>query len=64
MRIAVDWNRCESNGLCVAAAPNLFKLLDDDSLLVLNEQPDDSQRDQALSAVRACPTQAISIVDD
>ena len=64
MRIAVDWNRCESNGLCVAAAPNLFKLLDDDSLLVLNEQPDDSQRDQALSAVRACPTQAISIVDE
>jgi ferredoxin len=56
----VDWDRCESNGLCMAAAPEVFELQDDDSLLVLQESPDDALRDRVADAIRVCPKQAIS----
>ena len=61
MRVVVDWDLCESNALCMAAAPEVFELQDDDTLLVLQETPDESLRPKVEAAVRACPKQAISI---
>lgn len=61
MRVVVDWNLCESNGLCVQAAPEVFKLLDDDNLDILQETPDEALRAKVENAVRACPKQAISL---
>ena len=37
MRVVVDWDLCESNGLCMAAAPEVFQLQDDDTLLHFGE---------------------------
>jgi len=61
VRVVVDWDLCESNGLCMAAAPEVFELQDDDTLMILQENPDESLRAKVAAAVNACPKQAISI---
>ena len=64
MRVVVNMNQCESNGLCMGVAPDIFQLDDDDNLTVLNETPDQSDRERVLEAVRMCPKQAISIEEE
>ena len=59
----MNWDDCESNALCVMAAPEVFELQDDDTLLALQEDPDESLRDVVEKAVRACSKRAISIRD-
>ena len=61
MRVIVNMSQCESNALCMGVAPDIFQLDDDDNLTVLNDTPDESDRDRVLEAVRVCPKQAISI---
>jgi ferredoxin len=61
VRVVVDWNLCESNARCMAAAPEVFELQDDDTLLVLQETPDESLRGKVADAVHACPKRAISL---
>lgn len=63
MRVDVDWDLCESNGLCVLAAPEVFELQDDDTLLILQETPDEALRSKVEEAVRNCPKRAISLSD-
>jgi len=64
MRVIVDPDLCESNGMCVGIAPELFALGDDDlePAQVLQDPVPDAQREQAERAVRSCPKQAIRIV--
>ena len=62
-RVVVDFDKCESNALCMAAAPEVFEVREDDFLYVLQEEPDDSMRAKCDEAARVCPKQAISIVD-
>ena len=59
MRVAVDRDRCCSNGLCVVAAPEVFRLEDVDLEYVA--EPDDALRPRVEEAVEMCPTQAISV---
>ena len=47
----------------MAAAPEVFELQDDDTLVVLQETPDESLRDKVDDAIRACPKTAITIED-
>ena len=63
MRIVVDFDLCESNALCVDAAPELFEVRDDDLLYVLDENPGEDLRPKVEQAVRVCPKQAITIVE-
>ncbi|HXY27918.1 MAG TPA: ferredoxin [Acidimicrobiales bacterium] len=63
MRVVVDYDLCESNALCMAAAPEVFEVRDDDLLYVLDENPPEELRDKVMAAVRTCPKNAISIVD-
>ena len=63
MKIAVDFDKCKSNALCMAAAPEIFEVRDDNFLYVLQEEPPESARARVEEAVRVCPTQAISIAD-
>lgn len=64
MRVVVDFNQCESNALCMAAAPEVFYLDDDDELHVLLDHPGEELREKVEQAVRTCPKQAISIRED
>ena len=63
-RVVVDFDRCESNALCMAAAPEVFEVREDDFLYVLQEEPPDGAARKCLEAARVCPKQAISIVDN
>lgn len=61
MRVVVDLSRCESNAMCMAAAPEVFEVGDDDQLVVLQEEPPEALRAKVEAAVLACPKQAITI---
>lgn len=62
MKIVVDFDRCQSNALCMSAAPDIFEVRDDGYLYVLVEEPGEEHRAAVTEAARLCPTQAISIV--
>jgi ferredoxin len=63
MRIHVDPSVCEGHGECVAAAPELFDLGDDDGAVhVLGEPMNESSLAQARGAERVCPVGAITLV--
>jgi ferredoxin len=64
MKVQVDYDLCESNGLCEALAPETFELDDDDALQVLDDRVTDANVDLLERAVASCPKSAISLVDD
>ena len=64
MRVVVDFDSCESNAVCMGIAPEVFEVRDDDFLYILNENPPDELRPRVEQAVRQCPKQAISIVEE
>jgi ferredoxin len=61
MRVVVDYDLCESNALCMAAAPEVFEVRDDDFLYVLQEEPPEELRTKVEEAVQHCPKQAIKL---
>ena len=61
MRVVVDYDLCQSNALCMAAAPEVFEVRDDGFLYVLDENPSDELRSKVEAAARICPTQAITL---
>jgi ferredoxin len=63
MRVVVNFDLCESNALCMDAAPEVFEVRDDDFLYVLDEHPPEELRSKVEQAVRACPKQAITLED-
>jgi ferredoxin len=63
MRVVVDYDLCESNALCMAAAPEVFEVRDDDFMYVLQENPPESLRAKVETAVQRCPKQAIKLED-
>jgi ferredoxin len=63
VRVIVDYDRCESNALCMAAAPEVFEVRDDDFLYVLEEEPAEELREKVQAAAVACPRSAITVVD-
>jgi ferredoxin len=64
MKIVVDWERCEANGVCVRVAPEAFNLDEKDQLHVLVEHVTPEQRARMEQAVRDCPRQALSLSKD
>ena len=63
MRVVVDFDKCNSNAVCMGIAPEVFEVRDDNFLYVLQEEPGEELRAKVEEAVRVCPTQAISLVD-
>jgi ferredoxin len=63
MKIIVDRDLCESNGLCVEACPSVFRIDDADRLIVLVDEPSEALRTQLEQAVHVCPRQALSLED-
>ena len=63
MKVVVDFEVCQSHGLCTQAAPEVFEIRDDGFLYILDETPPDALRPRLEIAVRECPTGAIKLVD-
>lgn len=61
MRIAVNFDLCKSNAVCMASAPEVFEVRDDGYLYLLQEEPGEDQREAVEEAARLCPTRAITI---
>lgn len=61
MRVTVDPDLCESHGLCVGIAPDIFEIDDDDVNHVLVEEPSEDRYEAVRQAASVCPKQAISI---
>ena len=62
MHITVDYDLCESNGVCVGLVPSVFELRDDDNLYLLDDAPAEALREDLALAVRRCPRQALTLV--
>ncbi len=61
MKVHVDFGLCESNGVCMGLAPDVFLLNDDDTLSILQPEVERENQSAVLEAVRQCPRQAISV---
>ncbi len=61
MRVIVDYDKCESNAMCMAIAPEVFEVRDDDFLYVLVDEPGEELRAKVEQAVKLCPKQALSV---
>jgi ferredoxin len=61
MKVEVDYNLCESNGLCMQTLPEVFEVRDDDFLYLLTEDIRPDQEAAAEQAARICPRQAIKL---
>ncbi|HEY8042504.1 MAG TPA: ferredoxin [Polyangiaceae bacterium] len=64
MRIVVDRELCESNGVCVRTAPDMFVIDDADKMRLLVDHPPSDRLEAARAAVRRCPRRALSLVDE
>ena len=60
-KIVVDFDLCESNGICMDIAPEVFEVRDDGFLYILQEVVDEELLPKVEEAVPRCPTQAISL---
>jgi ferredoxin len=61
-RVAVDPEKCESYGVCVAIQPDVFELVaESPPVVLLREVVDSDDLEDVEEAARACPTQAISL---
>lgn len=64
MRVVVDYDLCESNAICMGIAPEVFEVRDDDLLYILDENPPEALRERVEEAVRRCPKQALTLLED
>lgn len=65
MKVLVNRELCEGNARCVAAAPSVFQLADDeDKVVVLVEHPGEELRAQVERAIDLCPRQALALALD
>jgi len=62
-RIVVDYDLCQSHGVCENEAPELFEVPRHSQVVVLNATPPAALRAKAEAAVKYCPTHALSIVE-
>jgi ferredoxin len=61
MQIHVDYDKCESNGMCMSIAPEIFEIRDDDVMYLLAPDATGANEAKVLQAVRTCPKQALSV---
>lgn len=64
MKVRVDDDLCEGNALCMKVCPEVFEVRDDDRAHLLIQSPGEELRAKVEEAVRRCPRQAISIVNE
>ena len=63
-KVEVDFGLCESNGVCMGIIPKVFHLDEQDYLHILKDEVTPENEAEIREAVRQCPRQAISIVND
>ncbi|MGI9327981.1 MAG: ferredoxin [Pseudomonadales bacterium] len=68
MRVKVDLDLCQGHSVCLGEAPEIFDVVEEGSgyplVKVLLEDPPEALREKLLRAVKYCPNNVISIVED
>jgi ferredoxin len=60
-RIEVDLDLCQGHAMCELEAPDYFRVPKRGRVEILDAEPPEESRKEIEQAVRACPTQALSI---
>lgn len=60
MKVVVDMNKCQNHGQCVFAAPEVFQMTEEGTLVYVSD-PDDASLPGVEEAADVCPLQAIQI---
>ncbi|GAA1382157.1 hypothetical protein GCM10009613_09430 [Pseudonocardia kongjuensis] len=63
MRIEADEDKCLAYGNCVAAAPDVYEVVDQ-KVRILEPEPGPEALPAARKGVRRCPAKALRLVDD
>lgn len=63
MRIEVDRGKCDGLGMCEAMAPDFFEVADEGAVRLLDEHPDEQDRELVTAAVDSCPMLALRLRD-
>jgi ferredoxin len=62
MRIHVDFDLCQGHGACKNEAPAVFDVDErEHRVIVLAEEPPETERDAVKRAVKYCPTFALKL---
>ncbi len=61
MRVTVDRDLCEANGVCAGLVPDVFDLDDDDYLHIRVAEVAESETAMVRQAVAACPKTALRL---
>lgn len=64
MRVVVDHDVCEANGVCESIAPEVFEVGDDDVLQILQPEVPADLEDKVHEAVMRCPKAALFVERD
>lgn len=64
MRIVADLDLCQGHAMCEVEAPDVFTVPKRGKVEITDPAPPDGLRADVLSAIRECPTQAISLVEE
>jgi len=60
-RVEADLDLCQGHAMCELEAPDYFRVPKRGKVEILDAEPPDEARNEIGQAVRACPTQALSI---
>jgi ferredoxin len=63
MRVAVDLAKCTGHGICESTADDVFEVQDDGSVLILEADRPESDRERMRQAVTQCPAAALRLAD-
>ena len=60
-QVAVDYDLCEANGICVGIDPEVFDLDDEDNLHLLRTDVTSQNQSRIQQAIDSCPRNALRI---
>ena len=64
MKLKVDQDKCIGCGACVSTCPNVFDFNDEGLAHVIVDEVKDEDKENAMDALKSCPTDAIEEVKE
>jgi ferredoxin len=64
MRVEVDSDKCIGSGACAIACPEVFSQDEGGVVILLNDSPSRALHERVREAVRACPAEVITLVEE
>ncbi|CAN5167175.1 ferredoxin [soil metagenome] len=61
MRVDVDLGKCTGHGICESIAEDVFEVQDDGSVVILEQDRPEADRERMQQAVTQCPAAALRL---